>query len=129
LIAKGESQEAIKIIDALLKKTPDDLDVNNLKARWLLNSRVPNNVRSAEQIYDRFLDRYPVHHTLWFNRALTRSLLKKYDQALSDLKRAMDLDAWKEPDISLANEILMPLKSAKPSEFKQIEDEVHRWRP
>jgi tetratricopeptide (TPR) repeat protein len=129
LARKERAQEAGKIYDVILEQIPEEVDANSLKAVALLNSRVPDNVRSAEQIYDRFLDRYPTWGVLWWNRALTRSQLKKYDQALSDLKRALDLldlDALEELDVSLENELIIPLKSAKPSEFKQLEDEVSK---
>jgi tetratricopeptide (TPR) repeat protein len=127
LARTGREPAAGKIYDTILEKFPEEMDANILKALWLSTSRVPDNVRSAEQIYDRFVERYPARGALWFDRALNKTQLKKYDQALSDLKRALDLDVWKySPDFSLADELLMPLKSAKPSEFEQLEDELSK---
>jgi tetratricopeptide (TPR) repeat protein len=121
---KGRLREAMQILEARLKKYPDDYDANNQKAVWLFNSGAIDKVRSADKIYDRLVDIYPRSGELRFNRALPKSLLGDYDQALSELKRAIELHYWKRHPNMLADSSLMPLKSAKPSEFKQVEEKV-----
>src|SRR5215210_1663198 len=94
---KERYSDALEIAETRLKKHPNDLDANQQKALWLLSSRVPAKVRSADKILDRLVNLYPNYPSVWFNRALTSSLLGNYDQALSDLKQAIELHYWAFP--------------------------------
>src|SRR5829696_7780725 len=104
LSRKDRYSDAMQIIEAHLKNHPDDFDANQQKALLLFNTGVPAKVREADKIFDRLVDMYPTRPPVWFNRALTRSLVgnydqalsnlnydQNYDQALSDLKRAIEL--------------------------------------
>ena len=52
-----------------------------------MTSRIPSNVETAEEILDELLNRYPDHDMFRFNSALSKSLLKKYDEALLQTKK------------------------------------------
>ena len=96
---KGHTAEAIRVLDALLRKTPNDKEMLKSKARFLRDSGIVKNIRKAERIYDDLLKnpQYQSDSGLYYHRAQTRVLLEQpqLDGALDDLKKAVEREFWK----------------------------------
>src|SRR6185436_7727796 len=121
---KGLYDEAIKIYDALLKKTPDELNVLNLKGVVLLNTDKPKEIERAKNIYNQLVSMYPRVGMVWFNRSLAQSLLGQYEGALSDLEKLIELEYWKVDAHMLMDPLLKPLQRAKPKEFEKLQAKI-----
>jgi hypothetical protein len=63
---------------------------------------------------------------MWFGRARTKSLLKKFPESLGDLERAIELGYWKGVPKMLDDQQLEPLRQAEPERFKRLRAEVAR---
>jgi hypothetical protein len=70
---KGYTNTAIRVYDALLKRIPHDRSLLYLKARFLRESGVPENISKSEAIYADLANKYPYDSGVWFGRARTQS--------------------------------------------------------
>jgi tetratricopeptide (TPR) repeat protein len=122
---KRQYQVAIGFYDKLLERYHGDADLLYLKARTLRDNGFPE---AAEQIYEELERKIPTHSGVWFGRARTRSLLGKFPESLSDLKRAIELEYWKGVPKMLDDQQLEPLRKAEPEQFKRLRDEVAKLR-
>jgi tetratricopeptide (TPR) repeat protein len=91
---KGNTVAAISLYDALLKQTPDDLDLLYLKGRMLRESGIRNNIVESERIYKELADKYQNHAGIWYGLARSRSLLEQLEPSLEALTRALELGYW-----------------------------------
>jgi tetratricopeptide (TPR) repeat protein len=108
---KKQFQMAIGLYDQLLKRYPGDADLLYLKARMLRDN---GNAEAAEQLYEDLITKTPVHSGMWFGRARTKSLLRKFPESLHDLERAVELGYWKTVPKMMDDNQLIPLKEAEP---------------
>jgi hypothetical protein len=92
---RGSGHEALAFINALLKDAPHDNDILNLKANLLFETHDSEKQIEAERIRDLLVVERPYDPGYRFNRALSKAYLKKDDEALSDIEKAMDLGFWK----------------------------------
>ena len=120
---KKQYQVAIRLYDDLLKTYPGDTDLLYLKARMLRDS---GNATAAEPIYEELISKTPTHSGMWFGRARTKSLLKKYDESLSDLKQAIEFGYWRNNKDMLVDSQLEPLRKADPKGFEEARDLLKR---
>lgn len=73
------------------------------EANYFLDKEEYNN---AERAYTKAIDIDPNYVAAYYNRACSRAILKKYDEALADLERVVILDArripyaLRDPDLS-----------------------------
>jgi tetratricopeptide (TPR) repeat protein len=121
---KGLFNDAIQIYDALLIKTPNDLNVLNLKGLALLNTGIPQELERAKKIYNHLVTLYPRVDMVWFNRSLIHSLLGQYDAALADLEKSIEFEYWKVDARMTEDPSLKPLQIAKPKEFEKLEVKI-----
>ncbi len=124
LSRKGLFLDAIQIYDALLKKSPNDLDVLNLKGLALLNTGMPKEIERARKIYNQLVAMYPRVDLIWFNRSLTQSLLAQYEAAVADLEKAIEFEYWRVNDRMLYDPCLQPLQKAKPKEYERLANKI-----
>jgi tetratricopeptide (TPR) repeat protein len=121
---KGATQEAVSFYDVLLKQTPEDRDLLNLKANMLQSSGVEENMIMAESIYDRLVKMYPNVGVFRFNRALNKSLMGKYDESFNDLSKSLDLEYGKRNPKMLEAIELRVLRDSKPDEFEELRNKL-----
>jgi tetratricopeptide (TPR) repeat protein len=120
---KKQYQLAIGLYDQLLKRYPGDGDLLYLKARMLRDS---GNPEGAEPLYEELVTKTPVHSGMWFGRARTRSLLRKFPESLQDLERAIELGYWKAVPNMMDDHQLDPLRKADPVGFDRLRAELAR---
>ncbi len=118
---KGNVQEAVAFYDALLKQAPGDRDLLNLKGIMLQDSGTEEGMAKAQNIFDDLVKRYPNIGIYWYNRALLRSRLGKFDESMADLDRAIELDFHKRKPSMLSVRPLQPLRDNRPEDFKALE--------
>ena len=114
---KKQYQVAIRLYDELLNSYPGDPDLLYLKARMLRDSGEP---KAAEAIYDELKEKTPAHAGMWFGLARTKSLLKKFDESLDALKKAIELGYWRNTSDMLFDSQLEPLRQGEPKRFDEM---------
>jgi tetratricopeptide (TPR) repeat protein len=107
---RGNIHDALSFLDALLKESPNDLDILNLKANLLTNARSQENYLLAEPIYDRLVKERPNNRVYRFNRALTKVALGKHAEAMVDLEVSVREGYWKRRKDMLQAPALAPLR-------------------
>ena len=123
---RGEIDSAILFFDALLKQRPRDLDILNLKANVFSNSNSPAGSLQAERIQDDLVAERPMSGIYRFNRAITKTKLNKFDEAIADLDVAIDVDYWKRKPDFLHGPEFQPLH--KLSQFQELEAKLRARR-
>jgi tetratricopeptide (TPR) repeat protein len=122
---RGSVHEAVAFFDALLKDSPHDLDLLNLKATSLADTGSPENHAAAEMIYDRLVSERPSNGVYRFNRALTKVALGKDQQAINDLDRSIDAGYWNRRKDMLDVPEFARLRSEVP-EFEGLRQKLRR---
>lgn len=95
LIRTGRHTQAVDMLDSLLLKRPGHPYLLNLKALALITPRLPDTVKEGEKILDELLIRYPEDSVVRFNRALALSLLERDEDAVNEMRRALDDGYWR----------------------------------
>lgn len=96
---KKHTAEALRVFEALLRKTPDDKELLKSKARFLRESGTKKNIRRSKRIYDELLQKAQHQNDpgIYYGRAQTRCLLEEpnhLDDALKDLEDAVKRGHW-----------------------------------
>ncbi|MBV5337613.1 MAG: hypothetical protein J0653_06620, partial [Deltaproteobacteria bacterium] len=73
LLRFGRYKHSVELYDSLLSKRPDHVDLLNLKALALMTTRIPKNVKPAEELLSNLVSRYPELVYIRFNWALALS--------------------------------------------------------
>ncbi len=92
---RGSSHEALSFLNALLKDSPHDPDILNLKANILADTDERSKQLEAETIRDQLVVTHPQNATYHFNRALSKAYFGKDSEVIADLRLALDLGFWK----------------------------------
>ncbi len=89
LLAKGDSEGALKLVDAYLRDAPDERMALSLRSEILLSSRRPE---EAEKCLTRILEQSPDDVEALASRGLARLRSGKSEEARVDLERAVSLE-------------------------------------
>lgn len=119
---RGSGHEALSFLNALLKDAPHDNDILNLKANLLSDTDDSDKQIEAERIRDQLVIERPYDPGYRFNRALSKAYLKKDDDAIVDLEKAIDLGFWRKRPTMLESREFKTLK-ANP-EFVRLEGKL-----
>lgn len=86
---EGDLSEATSVFSAILEETPDDMQA--LNAMGIISYVVDNN-NDAEYYFSKAIDGHPNNSLGYINRFQVRSYQKNYQEALSDIKQAINID-------------------------------------
>ncbi|SOD19544.1 tetratricopeptide repeat protein [Nitrosomonas ureae] len=128
LIRFNRIQQAIDLSDILLANRPDFVDVLNLKALALMNSRIPSNMKNAENIFADLVERFPENSIFRFNLGLVKISLENYEDGLKLILRAIDNGHWYADQKMLLDPLLYKLRENKPNEFRALYDYLEEWK-
>jgi tetratricopeptide (TPR) repeat protein len=121
---KGHYNVAISVYDELLKENIQDRDLLRLKARMLRESRIEENIKTADHMFDDLVKRYPKSSDIWFGRARTKCLLGQLPESIADIKKAIELGYGRSVPNMLENEELQLLRDQRPNDVTQLREEL-----
>lgn len=121
---KERYKDSITILDSILKQNPTDYEILNRKGMALLDNRTKPDLEEANKLFDTLVEQRPATSSIWYNRALVKTQLHKYDEALSSLETAIKYEMWKyQPDM-LEIEELDPLRENRTEEFTKLKTKI-----
>lgn len=117
---KGYVLDAVSLYDSLLKQTPQDSDLLNLKAFTLLNSEVKKHLVLAETILDDLVQQHAEDGLFWYNRSVNAAKLDKFDKSIDSLREAIKCGYWKRRPDMLDAPRFHSMRKSKPAEFEAL---------
>ena len=122
LMRFNRHEQSINLCNALLVERPNEQVLLNLKGLALMNSRISNNIETAENIFSDLLTRYPEDAVYRFNLALTLSLLKKGDDAIKQMRKVIDDGYWRTNENLLNDICFYYVREHHPDQFNELND-------
>lgn len=91
LFSSGKQDECVELCKQALNKFPDSPQNKNIYVNYGSALDVLGKADEAMAVYAEGMQRFPDYYLLPFNKGVTEYRLKKYDDAVTDLKRSVTL--------------------------------------
>lgn len=89
LLSLGKNKESIENCEKAIKLYPDDEDLNVVYVTYGNAMDGLKNTEKAIEIYNQGLSKFPDFYQLYFNKGVSQSSLKLYDEALHSFEKAV----------------------------------------